>query len=717
MRIDQTAAAFLIAVSLAAAAAGTPKSQLVTDSVGILDEFFAADAIAQGLERTRENQAEAAKPDVKPERAQQIRAENAAIAQARDEAAERFPESLPVQNAAAAAAIDAKHLDVGMRYADKAVQLAEARSDAKELVEALRTRAIGALWSGDYPKAAEDAARVLKLKPDDANARVVYQHSKGRQKLASAPGAAPQTAPEARPLSDWQPSVLDDPRIKQAARRASDRRAALRALEDAMAAFGREDAQAALAAAIAAQRADPTLADAHFQQAMAYRLLKDLARALEQATKAIQLWTLQGKKDHLGPAYALRATLANDLKEHGRALEDADASLAYRPSAKGHFERSRGLAGLGRKGEEVLAALKKAAELDPPNYQTHYEQALAAQDAAPGPAAGAAGPKPALGALRAVLAAAAALLIALAGFAAWLARGGARLPRMPWTRAGAAPEGGRQKLDAQYEIVEQIGEGGMGAVYKGWDRVLKRSVAIKRLRGELQGNPRERDRFIREAELVASLRHPNIVEIYNILKKPEATYLVFEHIVGTTVHELLNDSPGRRFAPKRALDVLRQMAAAVDHAHGRHVIHRDLKPANVMIADQGWVKVMDFGIARQVQDSLMTTTNTIVGTPTYMPPEQALGAVVKESDIFALGACLYEMITGGLPFKGSNEMQDKLEGNIVPASVLAPDLPQAIDLVLAKALAAKPERRFRSGEELYKAAREAFDGRVTPARP
>ncbi|MDE2491003.1 MAG: serine/threonine protein kinase, partial [Elusimicrobia bacterium] len=290
-----------------------------------------------------------------------------------------------------------------------------------------------------------------------------------------------------------------------------------------------------------------------------------------------------------------------------------------------------------------------------------------------------------------------------------------RRPR-PRRAAPPAPRGGeeRRALDAQYEIVEKIGEGGMGTVYKGWDKVLKRPVAVKRLRAELQRNPRERERFIKEAEMVASLRHPHIVEIHTILRDEEDTYLVFEYILGRTLHELLNESLGRHLEPAEAARLLKQVAAAVDHAHSRRVIHRDLKPANIMIADGGWAKVMDFGIARQVQDSMLTTTNTIVGTPTYMAPEQAMGAVVKESDVYALGVTLYETLTGGLPFPGPDEMRDKLDARFLPPSRLLPGLPRALDAVLAKALAPRAEDRYRSCLDLYEAAAEALDVRATP---
>jgi serine/threonine-protein kinase len=326
-----------------------------------------------------------------------------------------------------------------------------------------------------------------------------------------------------------------------------------------------------------------------------------------------------------------------------------------------------------------------------------------------------------LGGFNVLVAFAGLLLLSLAGYIVWLSRGGGSpVQRITWSRAqraarGLADQGDvARDLNAQYRIVKKIGEGGMGTVYEGYDKNLKRSVAIKRLRPELQQNARERARFIKEAELVAALQHPHTVQIYTILHDEEATHIVFEYIGGRTLHEILNESPGRHLEPRRVLELLRQMAEAVDHAHSRHVIHRDLKPANVMIDERGWAKVMDFGIARQIQDSLIqTTTNTIVGTPTYMAPEQSMGEVKRESDIYALGITLYEMLTGGLPFKGAEDLNEKINGRFLGPSLLLPGLPTALDAVIAKALAPRPEDRYRTCMDLYRAAESAL-GQMTP---
>jgi serine/threonine-protein kinase len=254
----------------------------------------------------------------------------------------------------------------------------------------------------------------------------------------------------------------------------------------------------------------------------------------------------------------------------------------------------------------------------------------------------------------------------------------------------------------------------MGTVFEGFDKDLKRRVAIKRLRPELQGNARERARFIQEAELVASLQHPHTVQIFTILRDELDTHIVFEYIEGGTLHDALNAAPGRHLEPRRALELLRQVAEAVDHAHERRVIHRDLKPANVMIDERGWAKVMDFGIARQVADALgKTATNTIVGTPVYMAPEQHRGDVRRESDVYALGVTLYEMLTGALPFTGPQDLDDKMNGRFLPPSQVRAGLPVALDAVLAKALSPRPEDRFHTCVELCRAAEGAL-GLMTP---
>jgi tetratricopeptide (TPR) repeat protein len=663
------------------------------------EEDSGAAIIIDATKTTAATQAELAQPMISPERREVLQTQQQETDRVVGEIAAKHPQSPKVQDAAAQQALQARDLDRARAYSDAAVAAAEAKGDKEALADALRTRAAGAWYAGDYPKAFADAKAGLALRPKDERLNGIYQLSRGRGKAAAPPKGAP-VAPE---LDKQLAGFLDDPRVKEAGDRALRRQEAIRLVEEARRRLGMNDPRGALQPLDAAVTADALYADAYMNRALAWTALKDIAKALLDVTKAIELWIARGQAPAAADGLTLRAQLRNKGGDRRGALDDAGRAVALAPGkAGGYAERARALEALGEKAEKVLADFKRAAELAPKDYSADYQAAIAryAQDEV-----GAAEPQ-GRSRLEHVILGAVAFLALLAGVVAWLMRRRAAGPPIT-TRE-------RRRLDSQYDLGEVIGEGGMGAVYKGFDRRLKRPVAVKRLRAELQNNPRERERFLKEAEMVASLHHPHIVDIYTIIQDGDHTFLVFEFVAGKTVHDLLNESPGRRLRPARALELLKQCSEAVDHAHGRHVIHRDLKPSNVMIADGGWVKVMDFGIARQVKDSLLVTTNTIVGTPTYMAPEQAMGQVVKESDVFALGCTLYEMLTGAVPYRGSGELQDKLDGRFVAASTLVPDLGTGIDAVLKQALDPRPERRYRSAAAFYKAASAALDGRATP---
>ena len=268
---------------------------------------------------------------------------------------------------------------------------------------------------------------------------------------------------------------------------------------------------------------------------------------------------------------------------------------------------------------------------------------------------------------------------------------------------------GQGMLRGQYKLMRQIGAGGMGLVYEGSDVTLSRTVAIKKMRDELRLDRRERMRFINEAKLVASLHHPNIVDIYAIIEEGDDIYLVFEFVNGKTVYDIITSQGPLRF--KDALVICRGMAAALDFAHNRHIIHRDLKPSNVMVTSDGFVKVMDFGIARLAKDALtrFSMTNTVVGTPPYMAPEQEQGVVRKEADVYSLAICVYEMLCGKAPFAGTGAgmLMNKVNMTYVPISNIAPGLPPGVDDIFARALQVDPDKRFHSSRE-FLAALEAL---------
>jgi serine/threonine-protein kinase len=216
------------------------------------------------------------------------------------------------------------------------------------------------------------------------------------------------------------------------------------------------------------------------------------------------------------------------------------------------------------------------------------------------------------------------------------------------------------------------------------------------MREEIQQDERERARFLQEARLVAKLHHPNIVDIHSIVEDSGELYLVFEHVDGETLDQVMNRK--KRLSVKEAQYIFRGVCHALEYAHHKAVIHRDLKPSNIMITTEGRVKVMDFGIARQAKDAMLksTKTNQVAGTPQYMAPEQEEGTVRTESDIFSLGACLYEVLTGERPFNGPSTTASKINKRYTRACRVRQELPAEIDKLIDDALEPDPDKRVRS---------------------
>ncbi len=288
---------------------------------------------------------------------------------------------------------------------------------------------------------------------------------------------------------------------------------------------------------------------------------------------------------------------------------------------------------------------------------------------------------------------------ALAGLAYVAGASSALKGRVPL--AEAPPSAGNSAgIGSRFEVLGRIGSGGMGEVFEGRDLALDRRVAIKKMREEFSRDPAERARFLSEARTVAKLRHPGIVEIYAVLEEEGDAYLVFERVEGRTLSEILLERGRIPFEEARAW--LRSACEAVEYAHGQGVVHRDIKPSNIMLSG-GRVKVMDFGVARQAKDAATRLgTGTAAGTPPYMAPEQERGEVRKESDVFALGVCFYELLTGMLPFEGSGAgmLLNKMEGRAVPLSGRLGGFPPGLEEALARAFSPDPDRRTRSPSEL-----------------
>lgn len=263
-----------------------------------------------------------------------------------------------------------------------------------------------------------------------------------------------------------------------------------------------------------------------------------------------------------------------------------------------------------------------------------------------------------------------------------------------------------------YEILEPIGKGGMGEVYLAQDTILDRKVAIKILPPEMQKDPRARTRFIREAKSAAALDHPFICKIYETGEIERKAYIVMEYVEGTTLKEKLEKEP---LPLKDSLHIASEISDALEKAHSKDIVHRDLKPSNVMLTPQGHVKVMDFGLAKQIlpgregetqtlKHETITEQGTIVGTLAYMSPEQAKGDPVdSRSDIFSLGVILHEMITGDNFFSHPSAVETLtaiLRDTPPPTNIKPKTVNPLLGPILRKALAKKPGNRYQSVAEL-----------------
>ena len=286
-------------------------------------------------------------------------------------------------------------------------------------------------------------------------------------------------------------------------------------------------------------------------------------------------------------------------------------------------------------------------------------------------------------------------------------------------------------LGDRYEIGEVIGRGGMAEVHEARDLRLGRKVAIKILRPDLARDPSFQARFRREAQSAASLNHPNIVAVYDtgedtlIGENGESLvvpYIVMEYVDGMTLRQLL--ASGRRLLPERALEITAGVLSALDYAHRHGIVHRDIKPANVMLTRTGDVKVMDFGIARALNDTstTMTSAQAVMGTAQYLSPEQARGEVVDaRSDLYSTGVLLYELLTGTPPFTGESAVAiayQHVSEIPIPPSQVDDGVNAEVDAVDLRALAKRVDDRYQTAAEFRADIERALAGApVTAAVP
>jgi len=267
-------------------------------------------------------------------------------------------------------------------------------------------------------------------------------------------------------------------------------------------------------------------------------------------------------------------------------------------------------------------------------------------------------------------------------------------------------------LGDRYEILQLLGEGGMGAVYKARDRELDRFVALKLIRPELAANPGILVRFKQELLLAHQVTHKNVIRIYDLSEADGVKFITMEYIEGVDLRRLLLDHG--KFSSAEAVGMIRQVCLALEAAHTVGVIHRDLKPQNIMQDRQGRILVMDFGLARSVESEGMTQTGALVGTMEYMSPEQALGGELDQrSDLFALGLIFFELLTGKMPYKAETALASLLKRSrerAIPAVELEPTIPKGVSDIVSKCLERDLPLRYKSAQEILSDL-DAWDGK------
>jgi tetratricopeptide (TPR) repeat protein len=602
-------------------------------------------------------------------------------------------------------------------------------------VEALDARADISYSMGQLQAANADSRQALELNPQDQAALSIFKLTEGRDDSQGGNPAAQMAQagtalnPSAGVGGSGSAGLSARPTVAMSNRNP----VAEGAVQSAQSALRMNDMQAAVTQLDRALAADPHNLDAYRLRAMAYARqgmhdasLRDTEAGLSLAPRDASLLVIKAFDKNRQKEYRDALSAAGTAREVDPGSVDAVANYAY------------ALGGLGQR-DQMLDLLGQVAAKDA-RYQASLQDAKSrpvgsdilflfpGESATGGGSAQAVGPqgmgRPTRTRRYGVLAIATVLggiLVAL-GLLQSVAAPLTRRVKTAFTHvpasAGDAVEGGPttltprsldgpdgEVLRGQYKVLRQIGSGGMGLVFEGTDISLNRPVAVKKMRDELRLDRRERMRFVNEAKTVAALHHPNIVDIYAVIEERDELYLVFEYVSGHTVYDLISQRGALGF--KETLGISRGIVAALDYAHGRGIIHRDLKPSNVMVNKEGYVKVMDFGIARMAKDAAtrVSMTNTVVGTPPYMAPEQEQGVVRKEADVYSLAICVYEMLCGRVAFAGTGAgmLMNKVNMSYVPISREVPGLPEGIDLVFARAFQTDPDQRFHTAGELLSA--------------
>src|SRR5262249_51293268 len=290
----------------------------------------------------------------------------------------------------------------------------------------------------------------------------------------------------------------------------------------------------------------------------------------------------------------------------------------------------------------------------------------------------------------------------------------------PGPAAAAAPAAPWPAVPG-FEVLKELGRGGMGVVYWAWQHSLNRAVALKMILAGAHAGSQELARFRTEAEAVARLQHPNIVQVYEVGRQGEHPYMALEYVDGGSLAQQLTGTP---WPARQAGQLVETLARAMHCAHQRGIVHRDLTPGNVLLTADGVPKITDFGLAKiLVGGAMQTQTGVILGTPSYIAPEQAAGKtreIGPAVDVYALGAILYELLTGRPPFKAEAALETLLQVQTeerVPPSRLQPKLPRDLTTICLKCLQKEPGKRYGSAEALAEDLRRFLAGEPIRARP
>ncbi len=552
-------------------------------------------------------------------------------------------------------------------------------------------RASASYGLGNYLQAIEDARRALAVDPNDKIAYALMKLSEGRTAAAPKFENASLAQSVEREYHGMVQQLNQVETIRQIPPEHPGEKLLRRHIETAGSKLAVKDYHGAIGEADKALELEPDNSDALFYRAAAENLLGRYGDAERDASRGLSISPSAAfLRDARSWAYIRMGRFAD-------AVADANHSLEIDPKNPYAFA-NRGHASEGRGDYEAMASdLKAAAELNgqfEPDYRDSTRRhgltpaQLSRQGSQAPPAAESVPSRTRSFGIMMVFTLAGGLLI---GFGLMHVNNGLRDSR----EKKPAPTG----IEQRYELGKAIGHGGMGVVYEARDKRLKRLVAIKMLREEFLGDDAAKKSLIEEATMVAELHHASIVDIHSIEQDERGLYLVFERLEGRTLDELIAEQGLLPLSEVKR--VLGPVCAALAYAHARDVVHRDLKPGNVMLTKDGGVKVLDFGISRHaaLKGKSAATTQTVVGTPHYMAPEQEYGVIRRENDVFALGAVLYEMVTGVRPYDGTTPA--KLAKSYKRPSLRVKGLSPELDALIDRSLEPDPDKRISTPEEFW----------------